>query len=258
MRIQPTTFVDLSTPYGRMRTHVFRPFPNSKNAGSNRAAVNRFPAVLLYSEIYQMTGPIARTATMLAGQGFLVAVPDVYHEFTEPGEVFAYDKAGTDRGNELKITKELRSYDADSRTIIDYLLGDEGCTGRIGTLGICLGGHLAFRAAMNPEVDACVCFYATDIHKGSLGKGLKDDSLARIPEIRGELMMVWGRQDPHIPAAGRRLIYDSLTAAETSFTWHEFNGEHAFMRDEGHRYDPALAHTIYGLAFQHLTTHLKS
>lgn len=252
MRIQATTFVDIRTAYGPMRTHLFRPLPKAK-----QASAAKHPAVILYSEIYQMTGPIARTAAMLAGQGFLVAVPDVYHEFTEPGEVFAYDKAGTDRGNELKVTKELRSYDADSRAVIDYLLHDEGCTGRIGTLGICLGGHLAFRAAMNPEIGACVCFYATDIHKGSLGKGLSDDSLARIPEIRGELMMVWGRQDPHIPVEGRRLIYDALTAAGTSFTWHEFNGEHAFMRDEGHRYDPALAHTIYGLTYQHLVMYLK-
>ncbi|MDX1925444.1 MAG: dienelactone hydrolase family protein [Pirellulaceae bacterium] len=252
MRIQPTTFVDISTAYGPMRTHLFRPLPKA-----TQASAAKYPAVILYSEIYQMTGPIARTAAMLAGQGFLVAVPDVYHEFTEPGEVFAYDKAGTDRGNELKVTKELRSYDADSRAVIDYLMQDEGCTGRIGTLGICLGGHLAFRAAMNPEIGACVCFYATDIHKGSLGKGLSDDTLARIPEISGELMMVWGRQDPHIPVEGRRLIYDALTAAGRSFTWHEFNGEHAFMRDEGHRYDPALAHTIYGMTYQHLAVNLK-
>lgn len=251
MRLQPTTFVDVSTLFGPMRTHLFRPL------SQNNASTNRYPAIILYSEIYQMTGPIARTAAMLAGQGFVVAVPDVYHEFTEPGEVFAYDKAGTDRGNELKTIKELQSYDADSRAVIDYLRNHSTCTGHIGTLGICLGGHLAFRAAMNPEVEACVCFYATDIHKGSLGKGLKDDSLASIPKIRGELMMIWGRQDPHIPAEGRRLIYDTLTAAGTSFSWHEFNGEHAFMRDEGHRYDPALALTIYGMAFQHLSTHLK-
>ncbi len=251
MRIQPITHVDIGTPYGPMRTHLFRP-----DTGNKRNPT-RFPAVILYSEIYQMTGPIARTAALLAGQGFLVAVPDVYHEFTEPGEAFAYDKPGTDRGNALKIAKELLSYDADARAVIDHLLGNESCSGRIGTLGICLGGHLAFRAAMNREVEACVCFYATDIHKGSLGKGMQDNSLARISEIQGELMMVWGRQDPHIPAEGRRLIYDALTAAGTSFTWHEFNGEHAFMRDEGHRYDPALAHSIYGMAFQFLTTHLK-
>jgi carboxymethylenebutenolidase len=250
MRLQPMTSVDLSTPSGPMRTHLFRPL------GSDHEDA-RFPAVVLFSEIYQMTGPIARTAAMLAGQGFLVAVPEVYHEFAEPGEVFAYDKTGTDRGNELKVTKELRNYDSDARALIDFLRGDEACTGRIGSVGICLGGHLAFRAAMNPEIAACVCFYATDIHKGSLGSGQRDDSLARIPEIQGELMMIWGRQDLHIPAEGRRTIYDALCLAGTSFSWHEFNGEHAFMRDEGHRYDPALAHTLYGMVFQHLATHLK-
>ena len=258
MRLQPTSFVDLATPFGPMRTHLFRPISNRTSSASHSdRAEQKFPAVLLFSEIYQMTGPIARTAAMIAGQGFIVAVPDVYHEFTELGEVFAYDKVGTDRGNELKITKELRSYDADARAIIDYLRGDSGCSGRIGSVGICLGGHLAFRAAMNPEVDACVCFYATDIHKQSLGKGLNDDSLARVGEIRGDLMMIWGRQDPHIPAEGRRLIYDALTAAGVRFSWHEFNGEHAFMRDEGHRYDPALVQAAYALTFQHLAGAIK-
>ncbi len=238
--------------------HLFRPISSRASTTANGASAEpKFPAVILYSEIYQMTAPIARTAAMIAGQGFIVAVPDVYHEFTELGEVFAYDKAGTDRGNELKITKELRSYDADARAVIDYLRSDSGCSGRIGTVGICLGGHLAFRAAMNAEVEACVCFYATDIHKRSLGKGLQDDSLARAGEIRGDLMMIWGRQDPHIPAEGRRVIYDGLQAGNVRFTWHEFNGEHAFMRDEGHRYDPALVQLAQAMTFQHLSAALK-
>ena len=60
--------------------------------------------------------------------------------------------------------------------------------------------------------------------------------------------MVWGRQDPHIPAAGRRAIYDALDAAGVWFTWHEFNAAHAFLRDEGERYDPATARLVVGLA----------
>ena len=35
-----------------------------------------------------------------------------------------------------------------------------------------------------------------------------------------------------------------------NFTWHEFNGQHAFLRDEGHRYDPALAMQCYGMALE--------
>jgi carboxymethylenebutenolidase len=60
-------------------------------------------------------------------------------------------------------------------------------------------------------------------------------------------LLIWGRQDPHVPAEGRRVIYDRLTEAGVTFTWHEWNGAHAFIRDEGPRYDPELAHTCYGL-----------
>ena len=238
MRIQPADFVDLATPFGPMRTHLFQPLGSGK-----------FPAVILFSEIYQMTGPIARTAAMVAGHGYLVAVPEVYHEFTQPGEVFAYDQVGTDRGNRLKTTKELASYDADAIAVIEHLLVLPNCNGKVATLGICLGGHLAFRAAMHPSVHAGVCFYATDIHKRSLGLGLNDNTLDRMPELKAEMMMVWGRQDPHIPLEGRRLIYDAMTHTNVHFTWHEFNGEHAFLRDEGHRYDPALAQLIFPIMF---------
>lgn len=246
MRLQPLSHVDLPTLKGPMRTFLFRP-----------DSPGQFPGVVLFAEIYQMTEPVRRMAAFLAGQGFLVAVPDVYHEFTELGEAFEYDKPGTERGNDLKTTKELASYDSDARAAIEYLQSDPGCTGRIGVMGICLGGHLAFRAAMNEEVATGVCAYATDIHTGSLGKGKSDDSLARIPEIRGEMMMIWGRQDPHVPREGRRLIYDTMTDADTLFSWHEFNAEHAFLRDLGPRYDPALAQNIYAMIFQQFTSRLK-
>jgi carboxymethylenebutenolidase len=61
--------------------------------------------------------------------------------------------------------------------------------------------------------------------------------------------MIWGRQDPHIPYEGRLAIYKALHEAKVLFSWHEFNGAHAFMRDEGERYDAAVARQCYGLAF---------
>lgn len=58
---------------------------------------------------------------------------------------------------------------------------------------MCLGGHLAYRAALDPRVHATVCYFATDIHSKSLGEGKNDDSLARTKEINGELIMVFLR-----------------------------------------------------------------
>jgi carboxymethylenebutenolidase len=239
MTLKDATFADIATPTGPMRTHLFQPSPPG-----------RYPGIVLYSEIFQVTAPIRRTAAFLAGHGFIVAVPEVYHEFEPAGTILAYDQAGADRGNALKITKEVSAFDSDARAVLAYLKSHDACTGRLGAMGICLGGHLAFRASMNPDVLATTCFYATDIHKGSLGKGMTDDSLARIPDIKGELLMIWGRQDPHVPGEGRAKIYTALTAASANFTWHEFNGAHAFLRDEGYRYDPELAHLTLGMAVQ--------
>ncbi len=229
--------VELSTPYGPMRTHIFKP-----------AAPGRYPGIVFYSEIFQMTAPIRRTAAMLAGHGYLVAVPEIYHEFEAAGTVLAYDQAGSDRGNQWKTTKELASYDADARAVLDHLKARTDCTGKLGVMGICIGGHLAFRAAMNPDVRGAVCFYATDIHKGGLGKGMQDDSLERAKDIQGELLMIWGRQDPHIPLEGRMKVHARLDEVNATYSWIEVNGAHAFMRDEGARYDPELALRLYSTA----------
>ncbi len=63
----------------------------------------------------------------------------------------------------------------------------------------------------------------------------------RAGEIKGELLHIWGRQDPHVPLAGRNLIKARLDEVGANFQWLEVNGAHAFMRDEGYRYDPELA-----------------
>jgi carboxymethylenebutenolidase len=239
MTIKEAEQVDLPTPNGLMRTFIFRP-----------AAAGKYPGLILFSEIFQATGPVRRTAALLAGHGFVVAVPEIYHEFLQAGTVLAYDQVGADKGNELKTAKELASYDHDARAVLDYLRSHPACTGKLGSIGICIGGHLSYRAALNPDVLAAVCFYATDLHKRGLGKGMNDDSLARAKELKAEMLMVWGRQDPHVPREGRAMVYNALTDAGVHFTWHEFNGQHAFLRDEGARYDPELALKSYGLALE--------
>ena len=232
--------VTLDTSTGPMRTHVLRP-----------STSGRYPALVLYSEIFQITAPIRRTAAFLAGHGYIVACPEVYHEYEPAGAVLPYDQAGSDRGNELKYRKTAQAYDADARAVLDHLEGRPDTTKAIGSMGVCLGGHLAFRAGFDPRVRATVCFYATDLHNSSLGHG--DDSLERASELQGELMMIWGRQDPHVPLEGRTKILERLNAVGAVLNWYEVNGAHAFMRDEGVRYDPELAHDLYTLvlAFLH-------
>ncbi len=235
------SFVDLPTTRGPMRVHLFVP-----------TGGGRHPGVVFYSEIFQVTGPIRRTAAALAGEGYVVAVPEVYHEFEPLGKVLAYDTDGSARGNQLKFEKEIASYDEDTDVVVKHLLAHASCTGKIASFGICLGGHLAVRGGFHPQVSAVVAFYPTDIHTSTLGQGKNDDTLKRLPSLQAPLLVVWGRQDPHIPLEGRRLIQRVLDEAGTEYEWHEFNAPHAFLRDEGLRYNPALARVAFGLMLRFL------
>jgi carboxymethylenebutenolidase len=234
--------VDLTTPTGPMRTYVYRP-------RYSRRPDARYPGLVFYSEIFQQTPPIRRLAEGFASQGMVVMVPEVYHLHEAPGTVLGYDDAGKEKGNSYKSLTPLGTFDDDARVVLGALQRHPNCNGKLAAAGVCLGGHLAFRAALNPEVRACACFYPTDLHTGTLGTGGEADSLGRAGDIPGELMMVFGRQDPHIPYEGRRIILDALNQAEVWFTWHEFNGEHAFLRDEGPRYDAAVGRQALGLAY---------
>lgn len=64
--------------------------------------------------------------------------------------------------------------------------------------------------------------------------------MARLAEVAAEMLFVWGRQDPHVPPEGRAVVRAALEGVGSRFEWMEVNAVHAFIRDEGPRYDPAL------------------
>lgn len=68
---------------------------------------------VVFSEIYQVTGPVERFASNIASEGYVVALPSSFHEFEGP-EAIPYDTDGTDRGNKYKVRRSRYSYcDAD-------------------------------------------------------------------------------------------------------------------------------------------------
>ncbi len=242
--------VDLETPTGTMRCYLYRPKEDTTNENK------KYPAILLYSEIFQQTSPIRRSAQIMAGHGFIVVVPEVFHELNPIGTVLGYDDAGRDKGNADKVAKYLEAHDSDTETMLNYLQTLPYYSGKAGAMGFCLGGGLAYRAAINPAISATSCFYATDIHSGVTPSKPGNDSRTRTKEIRGAMQMIWGKQDPHIPPEGRAIVYKELVDGNIKFEWHEFNGVHAFMRDEGDRYDAELQLLGYQMAIGFFRTNL--
>jgi carboxymethylenebutenolidase len=105
------------------------------------------------------------------------------------------------------------------------------------------------RAALQPDVRATTCYYPTGVHTGKLGQDDDAGTLQRLAEIQGRLMLVWGEHDPHIPLAGREVVEGGLARSGVAFERRIYPAEHAFMRDEGPRFDPqatdaAFAETV--------------
>ena len=201
----------------------------------------KYPGILFYSDIFQLTGPMIRATERLAGYGFVVAAPEIYHRIEPAGTVIPFDDEGRDRGLAGAAQTTVADFDADCRAVLDYLdRHPRVARGKLGAGGFCIGGHLAFRAALQADVRATVCFYGTGIHNGKLGRDEDAGSLERASGIRGELLLVFGTLDPHVPEEGRRKIKTTLERAGTNFSISLYPAEHAFMRDEGPRYDPEV------------------
>lgn len=222
-----TDYVDVDVGGSPMRLLVCAP-----------KAEGKYPGVLCYSDIFQLTGPMERVVARLAGYGFVAAAPEIYHRIEPPGTVIAFDDDGRTKGLDDAARTPVADFDADCRAALDYLSAHPRVRkGELGAMGFCIGGHLAFRAALQRDVRATICFYPTGVHNGKLGKDADAGTLGRTGEIRGELLLVFGSEDPHIPEDGRAKIVGALTEAGVNFRVKLYPAEHAFMRDVGPRYD---------------------
>ncbi|MGB3310353.1 MAG: dienelactone hydrolase family protein [Nodosilinea sp.] len=203
------------------------------------AEAGQYPGILFYSDIYQLGRPILRLADRLAGYGYVVAAPEIFHRLEPIGTVIKPNDIGRLRGNDAAQRTEVADYDADAAAALDWLRNHATVAPeQIGSLGFCIGGHLACRAAFNPGVKAVVCCYPTGIHSGKLGKD-RADTLERLGDISARLLLIFGDHDPHVPTEGRDTILNALTAAGIEPKTLVYSANHTFMRDDGYRYDAA-------------------
>lgn len=197
-----------------------------------------YPGILFYSDIYQLGRPITLLADRLAGYGYVVAAPEIFHRLEPIGTVIEPNDLGRMQGNDDARRTEIPAYDADAGAVLEWFHGEEKVrSDRLGTLGFCIGGHLAMRAALQDSIQAAVCCYPTGIHSGKLGRGTAD-TLQRFDQIKGQVLTVFGSLDPHVPPEGRETILKGLEVAGVQHQTLLYEANHTFMRDDGYRYDP--------------------
>jgi carboxymethylenebutenolidase len=194
------TYADVPVGDRTMRTFVAAP-----------RAAGPHPGIVFYSDIFQLTESTLRWCVRLAGYGFVVAAPEIYHRLEPPGTVLGFDDEGKVRGQADADATPVADFDEDIRAALAFL-GEQESVSAIGAAGHCTGGHLAFRAAMEPQVRATACWYATGLHDGKLGKDADAGSLARAGEISGALLMIFGRDvgDRYDPEAMDQALAETV------------------------------------------------
>jgi carboxymethylenebutenolidase len=213
----------------------------------------QWPAVLFYSDIFQLTESTLRTARRLASLGFAVCAPEIYPRDLA-GVGLEFDDAGKAAGLAGAAGTTTAQFDSDRVAVLDHLAARPD-VGEVCCVGFCIGGHLAFRAAFDERVAATVCFYPTGLQDGKLGADADSGTLARAADVAGRMMVVFGSEDPHVPADARLQILSALYAAGSEdLELHIYaGGEHAFMRDIGARHDPDITDAAVAEAASFLT-----
>src|SRR2546423_8549536 len=135
-----TEYVDVSVGGSAMRVLVSAPREEGK-----------YPGVLLYSDIFQLTGPTVRACARLAGYGFVVAAPEIYHRLEPQGTVIPFDDAGRTRGLDDAARTRAAEFDADCRATLDHLAAHARVAARrLGAAGVRIRGPPALPPACPP------------------------------------------------------------------------------------------------------------
>src|SRR3954462_10106667 len=153
-------YTDIPVGERAMRTFVTAP-----------AAAGDWPGVVFDTDTFQPPESPLRWAVRLAGYGFLVAVPEIYHRVEPAGTVLEFDDPGKARGQSDAEAITTAQFDEDVAAALVWL--SARCPS-VGASGHCTGGHLAFRAAFSPAVRATACWYPTGLHDGKLGADRSD------------------------------------------------------------------------------------
>jgi carboxymethylenebutenolidase len=213
-------FETIHVPDGAFRAYVAKP-----------DRLGPWPGVVVIQEIFGVNAVVRGVCEALANEGYLAVAPDLFWRI-EPGiDITDQTEAEWKRAFEL-----FNAFDADAgvrdiQAAIDFTRKRGDCTGRVATVGYCLGGLLAFLSATRTNADASVAYYAVGLQ----------DRLGEVANIKKPFMLHMAEADGFVPPEAQMKIKPAL-AGNSHVTLHTYPGrDHAFARPGGKNYDKADA-----------------
>ena len=202
------------------------------------------PGLVLWQEIFGVNEHIRAVAEQYALDGFVVLAPDVFWRQARRVQL-GYE--GTDRSQAMSLMQGYSATDAlaDIAASVAALRARPDVGGRkVGSLGYCMGGRLAYLAAATASVDAAVAFYGGGIHM----------QLERAAAISCPMQFHYAEHDDHIPLHAVARVAAALPRAEVHVYAGAVHGFNCWARATYHAPSAALAH---GRALAFLATALQ-
>jgi carboxymethylenebutenolidase len=158
-----------------------------------------FPAVIVIEEIFGVNSHIRDVTERVAREGYVAIAPDIHHRHAA-GMELGYDEAGMQKGMPLIQKLTGQGVSADLTGTLSFLRARADVKAdKVGCMGFCIGGHLAYLAAATTDVKATASFYGGGI--ATFSPGETTPTVNKTGGIRGRLLCLFGEQDQMIPKA---------------------------------------------------------
>lgn len=220
--------ISIGTPDGEFSAYVARP------------AAEKAPAVVVIQEIFGVNQVMRDIADGLAGQGYLAVCPDLFWRI-EPGiDITDRSEAEWKRAFELFNAFDVDEGVKDIQRTIRAIRADPQCVGKVGAVGFCLGGLLAFLTATRTDVDAAVSYYGVGI----------ENRTAEAEKLAEPLLLHIAEEDQFVPKEAQATILRELKNHPQVEIYTYPGRDHAFARMGGEHYDEADAMLAGGRSLQ--------
>jgi carboxymethylenebutenolidase len=208
-------WVQVQGPDGAFRAYVARP------SGTPKAAV------VAIQEIFGVNAVMRGKADWLAREGFLAIAPDLFWRIRPGVDLTDQTDAEWKEAIDLMNTLDKNASVTDIAAAIAYARATGAS--KVGAMGYCMGGYIAFLAACRTDVDASVCYHGGGIHT----------ALGEAGAIKKPVMLHNPMKDAFIPVEALSAIRETLKP-NPLVTIHEYaEQDHAFTREGGKHYDAA-------------------
>ncbi|TNE65120.1 MAG: dienelactone hydrolase family protein [Alphaproteobacteria bacterium] len=205
------------------------------------------PAIVVIQEIFGVNAGMRQICDELAMEGYIAICPDLFWR-QQPGvDITDQSKEEWDQAFKLMQGFDHTKGMEDLKATVAVARSIEGATGKVGAMGYCLGGLLAYRTSANTDVDAAVGYYGVSI----------DTMLGEAAGINSPLMLHIAEEDGFVDKAAQERIKKGL-AGNTHVSIHSYAGvDHAFARPNGVNWNAEAATLANNRTAAFFAEHLK-